>query len=192
MAYEYDLPTKSRKDSRGICFLGQFKFNEFVKAHLGENPGPLVEYETGKLLGTHKGFWFHTSIGERQGSGLAGGPWYVVAKNPAHNEVVLSRHYYSSDKQRNQFAVDQLHWFAEKRPEKTTMQVKIRHGKQFHTGDIAYLSQTHVMVTLRDHDQGIAPGQFAVFYDDRSRMCWIWDYKSIKLKLIKNIAYSIR
>ncbi len=79
LAHHYNLPTKDRKDSQGICFLGKLKFSDFIKHHIGQRPGDLVEYETGKKLGTHKGFWFHT-IGQRQGSGLAGGPWYVVKK----------------------------------------------------------------------------------------------------------------
>ena len=79
LANTYDLPTKARKDSQGICFLGRLKFNDFIRHYLGDKPGQLVEFETGKVLGTHKGFWYHT-IGQRQGSGLSGGPWYVAAK----------------------------------------------------------------------------------------------------------------
>ena len=68
------LATQSRKDSQGICFLGKVRFNEFVKEHLGEWPGLLLEEETGTHIGFHKGFWFHT-IGQRTGLLLAGGPW---------------------------------------------------------------------------------------------------------------------
>ena len=76
LAQQFDLPNKERKDSQGICFLGKLKFNDFIKFHVGEKPGDMIEYETGKKLGTHKGFWFHT-IGQRQGSGLpaARGMW---------------------------------------------------------------------------------------------------------------------
>src|SRR3990167_3405102 len=93
LAQEFDLPNKDRKDSQGICFLGKLKFSEFVKHHMGEQEGPLIEVETGKQLATHKGFWFYT-IGQRQGLGLSGGPWYVVAKNPMNNTVFISRDYY--------------------------------------------------------------------------------------------------
>ena len=98
---------------------------------MGDKPGDLVEYETGNILGTHKGFWFHT-IGQRQGSGLAGGPWYVVAKDIAANRVFISRDYYSPDKQRNSFTVSDCNWLAGTPPTKTDLQVKIRHGKHIY------------------------------------------------------------
>ena len=73
LAHQYDVPAKDRRDSQGICFLGKLKFQEFIRHYLGDRPGDLIEFETGKKLGTHKGFWYHT-IGQRQGSGLAGRP----------------------------------------------------------------------------------------------------------------------
>ena len=164
LAHQYDVPNKDRKDSQGICFLGKLKFNDFIKFHVGQKPGDLIEYETCKKLGTHKGFWFHT-IGQRQGSGLAGGPWYVVAKNTDENKVFVSRNYYSSDKQRNNFTVEQLNWLSGTPPTKTDLQVKIRHGKQIYNCTVVPISNARWQVTLDRDDQGIAPGQFAVFYD---------------------------
>jgi len=74
MASAAGLATQSRKDSQGICFLGKVKFSEFVKEHLGEWPGLILEEETDRILGIHKGFWFHT-IGQRSGLLLPDGPW---------------------------------------------------------------------------------------------------------------------
>ena len=68
------LPNSARKDSQGICFLGHVKFGEFVRQHLGEWPGPIMEAESGAVLGYHRGFWFHT-VGQRKGILLSGGPW---------------------------------------------------------------------------------------------------------------------
>lgn len=164
LAQKYDLPNKERKDSQGICFLGKLKFSDFIKFHVGENPGDMIEYETGKKLGTHKGFWFHT-IGQRQGSGLAGGPWYVVAKDIAANKVFISRNYYSEDKKRNTFVVSNCNWLAGVVPTKTDLQVKIRHGKHIYNCTLVQLNETDWQVTLAQDDQGIAAGQFAVFYD---------------------------
>ncbi|CAN5122130.1 tRNA 2-thiouridine(34) synthase MnmA [soil metagenome] len=165
LARSFNLPNKDRKDSQGICFLGKLKFNDFIASHVGQQPGDLVEYETGKVLGTHKGFWFHT-IGQRQGSGLAGGPWYVVAKDVATNKVFISRNYYSPDKQRNTFIVSDCNWLTGIAPTKTDLQVKIRHGKHIYDCVVVQLDETRWQVTLAQDDQGIAPGQFAVFYDD--------------------------
>lgn len=164
LAHEFNLPNKDRKDSQGICFLGKLKFNDFIAHHVGQKPGDLIEYETGKKLGTHKGFWFHT-IGQRQGSGLAGGPWYVVAKDPQANAVFVSRNYYSDDKQRNSFTVSNCNWISGNAPTKKDLQVKIRHGKQLYNCTVNRLEDDRWQVTLGQDDQGIAPGQFAVFYD---------------------------
>ena len=77
------LPSAYRKDSQGICFLGKINYNDFIKRYLGEKQGNIVEFETGKILGKHNGYWFHT-IGQRKGLGLSGGPWFVV-KIPKHS-----------------------------------------------------------------------------------------------------------
>ena len=69
------LPSAQRKDSQGICFLGKINYNEFLRRFLGEKEGDIIEMETGKRIGTHKGYWFHT-IGQRKGLGLGGGPWF--------------------------------------------------------------------------------------------------------------------
>ncbi len=66
IAIENRLPNATRKDSQGICFLGKINYNDFIRRHLGERPGPIIEFETGRQLGTHRGFWFHT-IGQRKG-----------------------------------------------------------------------------------------------------------------------------
>jgi tRNA (5-methylaminomethyl-2-thiouridylate)-methyltransferase len=166
LAQKYNLANKERKDSQGICFLGQLKFNDFIKHHVGERPGDIIEFETGKKLGSHKGFWFHT-IGQRQGSGLAGGPWYVVKKDSEANIVYMSRDYYSFDKQRNSFIVSRCNWLSGVAPVKNELHVKIRHGKQLHNCTLAVLQDGRWQITLAHDDQGIAPGQFAVFYDDQ-------------------------
>lgn len=164
LAHEYDLPNKDRKDSQGICFLGKLKFNEFINHYLGQVPGDMIEFETGKILGQHKGFWYHT-IGQRQGSGLSGGPWYVVDKDPAQNIVYFSRNYYSEDKKRNSFGLTSCNWMIKDIPVDQKLSVKLRHGKKMHECVIGRDENERLQVTLAERDQGIAAGQFAVFYD---------------------------
>lgn len=164
LAAEFDLATKDRKDSQGICFLGKISFADFLKHHLGEKSGDLVEFETREKVGTHRGFWFYT-IGQRQGLGLAGGPWYVVAKDTEENIVYISRNYYAADKVRNSFSVSDCSWFAGVRPEKTNLQVKVRHGKQLYPCTTSFKDDTSADVIIDGSDQGIAAGQFAAFYD---------------------------
>jgi tRNA-specific 2-thiouridylase len=164
MAQDFDLPTKDRKDSQGICFLGKFKFKDFIKHHLGQKTGLMIEIETGLKMGEHQGFWFYT-IGQRQGLGLAGGPWYVADKDPAKNIVYISRNYYSPEKQRDSFEIDNCNWFSDLSNHPRELQVKLRHGPAKHAATITPLADGRVAVKLQENDQGIAPGQFAVFYD---------------------------
>jgi tRNA-5-taurinomethyluridine 2-sulfurtransferase len=163
-AHAYDLPNKDRKDSQGICFLGKLKFAEFIKYHLGVKEGSLVEIETGKIMGTHQGYWYYT-IGQRQGIGLAGGPWYVAAKSADDNTVFISRQYYSEEKIRDTFVATQCNWINEK-PDQKKLKVKLRHGPSFHDADIEYLKTGDLRVKLKERDQGIAQGQYAAFYED--------------------------
>ena len=74
LAAAYGLPNNKRPDSQGICFLGKVRFEQFVAEHLGHWRGPILEEESGTVLGYHDGFWFHT-IGQRRGIHLSGGPW---------------------------------------------------------------------------------------------------------------------
>ena len=92
IAHEAGLPSADRKDSQGICFLGKINYNDFIKRYLGEREGEIVELESGKVLGTHKGYWFHT-IGQRKGLYLSGGPWFVVRKDIENNVLYVSQGY---------------------------------------------------------------------------------------------------
>ncbi len=163
-AHTYNLATKDRKDSQGICFLGKLKFRDFVKAHLGEKTGAIKEFETGNILGEHTGFWFYT-IGQRQGLGLAGGPWYVVKKDPESNTVFVSRNYYTSEKERSTFTIESEHWFSDKPRNEENLYVKLRHGPGLYACNLAS-DGLSTRVYLKGRDQGIAPGQYAVFYKD--------------------------
>jgi len=174
LAAHFGLPNKDRKDSQGICFLGKLKFKDFIKHYLGEQDGALIEFETGAVLGNHKGAWFYT-IGQRQGSGLSGGPWYVVAKDREKNNVYISRQYHAPEKQRNIFMIEQCNWISHAPSiSNGRMLVKMRHGQHMHQALVALTMQNGVhsaLITLSERDQGIAQGQFAVLYDEMG-MCY--------------------
>lgn len=166
LAAKLNLPNRNRKDSQGICFLGKLKFNEFVEHYLGTKPGDLIEYETGAKIGEHKGYFYHT-IGQRKGIGLAGGPWYVVEKDIGQNIVYVSKNYHDPKKKRNSFVPTEFNWFEGKAPRQRNLTVKLRHGENEY--DCTFSSKK---VIIRGQDQGIAAGQFAVFYDqDRCLGC---------------------
>lgn len=166
LAERFDLPNRHRKDSQGICFLGKIPFPEFIKHHLGEQKGDLIEWETGKKVGEHNGFWYYT-IGQRQGLGLSGGPWFVVAKDIYKNRVIISRQYHAEDKVRDTFFVEQLHWISEYQPpgEVVEWEVKVRHGETSYPATVRFGVASTATVKIQGSDQGFAPGQFTVFYD---------------------------
>jgi len=163
LAEEYDLPNKNRKDSQGICFLGKIKFADFVRHHVGEQTGDLIEYETGTKVGEHNGFWFYT-IGQRQGIRLSGGPWYVTAKSPAENKVFISRNYYDAGKKRDIVVVGKVNWIGSK-PATDQFDVKLRHGPEMVPATLTGTSDSGI-IKLSKNDQGIAPGQFVALYDN--------------------------
>lgn len=168
LAHAYDLPNKDRKDSQGICFLGKIKFADFVRHHVGEQKGDLIEYETGKKIGEHNGFWFYT-IGQRQGIRLSGGPWYVAAKSPAENKVFISKHYYDDNKKRDIIHVANINWIGPK-PATNEFNIKLRHGPEMVAGTLTETAEGGIL-KLTKNDQGIAPGQFAVLYQKDDICC---------------------
>jgi tRNA (5-methylaminomethyl-2-thiouridylate)-methyltransferase len=164
LAQKFNLPNKDRKDSQGICFLGQIKFNDFVKHHLGEIKGDIIDIEKGKKLGEHNGYYFYT-IGQRSGLGLGGGPWYVVKKDIKENIIYVS-HEDFRNAEMNEFKAANINWISGKRPYRENLRVKIRHGVNFYNCKINFENEINPVVTLDKPDKGIAPGQFAVFYEN--------------------------
>lgn len=164
LAQKFNLPNKNRKDSQGICFLGQIRYTEFVRHHLGEKPGDFIDKETGEKIGTHKGYWFYT-IGQRQGLGLSGGPWYVVRKDVERNIIYLSRNMKIRDQLNQSFSVNNFNWISGEAPQKKQLQVKVRHGEKIYDCELEFRADGSALVTLDKPDQGLAAGQIAVFYD---------------------------
>jgi len=163
LAEKFNLPNKNRKDSQGICFLGKVKYDEFIKHHLGIKKGKIIELETGNLLGEHEGFWYYT-IGQRKGIKLSGGPYYVSDKDIKKNVIFVSKHYHEKDKKRNEFIVGDFNWFSGKFPKEKNLLVKIRHGEKLYKCTIKKVKKFSALVKIKGNDQGIAAGQFAVFY----------------------------
>jgi tRNA-specific 2-thiouridylase len=163
LAWEFDLPNRERPDSQGICFLGKIKYAEFVRFHLGEQPGEIVELETGRTLAEHRGYWFYT-IGQRKNLRLPGGPWYVVKKDVATNRVFVSHSDHYLAHARDRFIVGPVNWIAGE-PTRLDLQAKVRHSPHLVNCRIAPSGDAHWQVILTSKDQGIAPGQSAVFYD---------------------------
>ncbi len=164
LARQFDLPNQDRPDSQGICFLGKIKFPDFVRFHLGQRPGDIVDAESKQILGRHEGYWFYT-IGQRQGIGLGGGPWYVVRKDVTSNTVYVAHAPQRSAQARHVFEVSDVHWINDP-PEAAKLLLRVRHGPNLTGCTLRTLDSDRLEVTMNEPDPGIAPGQSAVFYDN--------------------------
>jgi tRNA-specific 2-thiouridylase len=176
LANSFDLPTKLRKDSQGICFLGKLPFDEFIGHYMGERPGDIRDYLTGEYMGKHNGLWFHT-INQRRGIGLLlgpgyvhNGPWFVASKDIEKNILYVTNNINNVDIPRRKFSIRDMNWIVAPPiglQEGVTLDVKLRHGKTVIPGKVittegGYGSNIFVELSLRD--KGIAPGQYAAFY----------------------------
>jgi tRNA-specific 2-thiouridylase len=165
----YMLPNNDRPDSQGICFLGKLKFDQFLEYHLGTRSGSIIEAESGRILGTHRGYWFFT-VGQRRGLSLPGGPWYVVGKDTESNLVFVSRDRSCSQSDASVFLVENVNWIGidptNLSSDSIVCEIKIRHGTRTVEGALrrAGLDGDSWLVHLHEAEPGIAPGQFAVFY----------------------------
>lgn len=193
IAAENKLVTATRKDSQGICFLGKINYNDFIKKYLGEKNGDIIEYESGKILGKHNGFWFHT-IGQRKGLKLSGGPWYVCKKDSAQNIVYVTKNpnvneWILQKQVKNKFGTvninigtnvnwlttnpfpnaDDIIWQTTDTNPNITF--KIRHSPEFYKGKLANYNGFWFIKPI-DKVNGIAPGQFCVIYDENSKICY--------------------
>ncbi len=175
IAIKTQMPNAYRKDSQGICFLGKINYNDFIRRHLGEKKGPIIELESGKKIGEHKGFWFHT-IGQRKGLGLSGGPWYVVKKN-IHDNVIYVSNGYDTEKQYGKtLHLDEMHFISGNPWEGDCNSVEItfknRHMPNFIPARLTHLGNMEYLIESEEKVQGIAPGQFAVIYDKDKHLCY--------------------
>lgn len=174
LALKAGLPSAKRRDSQGICFLGKINYNDFVRRFLGEKSGDIVEFETGKILGKHYGYWFHT-IGQRKGLGLSGGPWFVVKKDVSDNVIYVSKGYDAALQYGLEFYMSDFHFitanpWGDELSKGVDVTFKIRHTPEFTKG---YLSSKNGRYFMQSTEklQGIAPGQFGVVYDNNSKLC---------------------
>lgn len=169
-ALDAGLPNATRKDSQGICFLGKIDYADFIERHLGTRPGPVIEIETGRKIGEHRGYWFYT-IGQRKGLGLSGGPWFVVRKNVHDNVIYVSRGYDTPRQYGRVINLQEMHWISGD-PGLEHIAFKTRHSPDFHQGSLERHDDGSLTIRSEQDIQGIAPGQFAIIYSPDCRLCF--------------------
>ena len=169
------IHVSNKKDSVGICFIGDIDVSKFLEEELGENPGEVVDTH-GNVIGSHRGLWFYT-IGQRGGFHVnqttlvqhADGsevtkhnipPFYVIAKKPEQNRLVVG---FGTETLQQAFEVLDPHWLVAESDIPSKLLVRIRH-----TGNLLKCSiikkEQQLSVQLAEPTKGIAEGQSAVFY----------------------------
>jgi tRNA-specific 2-thiouridylase len=171
IAEQQGLVTANKKDSTGICFIGERKFKDFLAQYLPAKPG-IIETAEGEEIGEHEGLMYHT-LGQRKGL-LIGGkkehgdePWYVVDKDVARNVLIVGQGANHPRLFSDGLVASQLHWNDRKGPqEPIKMAVKTRYRQE----DIACLVEPHSNGTVTVHfdepQKAVTPGQSAVFYQN--------------------------
>ena len=168
------LVNARRKDSQGICFLGKINYNDYIRRFLGEQPGDVIELETGRRIGQHRGLWFHT-IGQRKGMGFGGGPWFVVKKDVEANILYVSHGYDPETAYKQDFPVHGFHHLTpliegESLPHRITF--KIRHTPGYLPATLEPVEEGGFIVHADAPIHGVAPGQFCVVYDAEHHRCF--------------------
>ncbi|MFK7873646.1 MAG: tRNA 2-thiouridine(34) synthase MnmA [Oligoflexales bacterium] len=167
LAHKHNLPVWNRKDSTGICFIGERNFREFLSSYIPANPG---EFQTldGTKVGQHHGSAFYT-LGQRKGLGLGGpGPrWHVVAKDHEQNIVYVERNHDHPALYSTTIYCDPIHWIYESEYQKTPFQchAKIRYRQEDQECTILESQGTQTKVQFKDPQWAAAPGQTIAFYD---------------------------
>lgn len=163
IAHELDLPIADKKDSTGICFIGERNFREFLKNYIPMKPGKIIDIDTLEVIGDHEGVYYYT-IGQRKGFGVGGnrGPYFCVGKDVVKNELYLTsiqnEDYLYSD---SAFITD-INWISSFNSK--DIQCKFRYRQADNEVHIEKIDDNSAMLTYPQKIKSVTPGQQAVFY----------------------------
>jgi tRNA-specific 2-thiouridylase len=165
MAKERNLFTAGKKDSQGICFVGQIGIREFLSQYVEQKAGSIIDKQSGKVLGQHDGSIFYT-IGQRHGLDVGGGlPYYVVGKDMDKNEVYVTTNLNDDALWRPELNVASVHWINDA-PKEGEYQIRVRHRATLISTKLSFNDDGTVALQLDNAERAVAPGQSVVIYDD--------------------------
>ena len=172
IAREAGLPVSEKKDSTGVCFIGERNFKQFLSGYLPAQPGDMITVD-GKMVGRHDGLMYYT-LGQRRGLGIGGGGdgrrWFVVKKDLENNVLVVQQGEDSPLLYTHCAVGSQLTWLAEHPPvpdgEPLECQVRLRHRQPLQRCVLTLLGD-EARMAFPDAQRAVTPGQSAVFYQDR-------------------------
>lgn len=163
IAAEQGFPNADKKDSTGICFIGNIDYREFIRQHIQSNPG-VIETALGVAVGEHQGLHLYT-IGQRKGVEIGGtGPYYVISKDYTRNVLVVTNDANDQALLQSVCEVSSMHWLvnADRVPERCEVQVRYR--QQAQPARVTCMNDT-VTIAFDEPQRAITPGQSAVLYD---------------------------
>lgn len=172
IAEQHNLVTHSKKDSTGICFIGERRFRDFLEHYLPAQPG-LIKTADGETIGEHQGLMYHT-IGQRQGLGIGGlaghkeEPWYVASKDLVNNELIVTQGSNHPLLFAQALRASQLHWInpGEYLPSTMRCSAKIRYRQADQACTLEFGDEDQIHVLFDKQQRAITPGQSIVFYRD--------------------------
>jgi tRNA-specific 2-thiouridylase len=160
MAEDRGLYTAGKKDSQGICFVGQVGIREFLSQYVDTKPGAIIDIDKDTTIGRHDGAIFYT-LGQRHGLNLGGGlPYYVTGKDMAKNEVYVSTNLNTDALWRKTITLSDLHWISGE-PYEGSCQVRVRHRAPLVPATIR-----NGTVELSEAQRAVAAGQSIVMYEN--------------------------
>ena len=168
IAKKAGLVTHDKKDSTGICFIGERRFNDFLEKYLKPNPGPIIN-DKGETMGEHNGLMFHT-IGQRQGLGIGGvanahqAPWYVAAKNIERNHLLVVQGNDHPLLFASTLTAIDAHWINSPPALPFKCQAKTRYRQADQACTIEDGLNGNLLIDFDEPQRAITPGQYVVFY----------------------------
>ncbi|MDP0563548.1 MAG: tRNA 2-thiouridine(34) synthase MnmA [Candidatus Endonucleobacter sp. (ex Gigantidas childressi)] len=170
LAEKHDLITYNKKDSTGICFIGERRFRDFLKQYLPAQPGA-IETTKGVVIGEHAGL-MHQTIGQRQGLGIGGlknagdAPWYVVEKDLERNVLIVGQGNNHPLLFSEALTTSTIDWIAGIAPElPCNLKAKIRYRQHDQDCHLSQWPDGSYLVRFQTLQRAVTPGQSVVFYD---------------------------
>ena len=166
MAERRELYTATKKESMGVCFVGNVGMRDFLSQYIDPTPGDIIEKETSRKLGRHDGAIFYT-LGQRHGLDVGGGlPYYVVGKDIEQNIVYVSTKLQDDSIWRKEVAVTNLHWIGETPLETLKCMVRTRHRAPLVPATISLHENSEATIVFGEAQRAVTPGQSIVLYQN--------------------------
>lgn len=164
IANDYHLITAKKKDSTGICFIGERNFTKFLKNYLPNTPGTIINIETGEKIGNHIGLMYYT-IGQRKGLNLGGNSnrIFVVGKDLQKNILYVAEGDDNPFLYSDSALIDTINWISDSKP--FSCSAKFRYRQMDNPVEMEYIDDNQILVKYPQGVKAVTPGQACVFYD---------------------------